>query len=124
MAGSLAVTPNSSVDEHLPQRQRQGKADHQARHRQGRAVPEHAAEHGARSGAERHANPELVRALAGDVRHHPVHADRGEQQRQHRERRDHHGVKARPGEQVADILLHRLHVRHGLRRDPRPGLPP
>ena len=87
-------------------REREGRepAGGEAAERHAQALPEHEAEHVARVGADRHADPDLLAPLADEVREQPVDPDGGEQQRQQREGREQSAREPRGGDRCA---LHR-----------------
>jgi hypothetical protein len=65
--------------------ERDRQADGDAAERQPQAARDHEAEHGRPIGADGHADADLARALADQVRQHAVNADCGKRERERRE---------------------------------------
>ena len=65
--------------------------------------------------AERHPQADVVGALRDEVRHHAVDADDRQNQREHRERSEHHHRETLTRQRMAHPARHRLDVedRHG-----------
>jgi len=72
------------------QRPRACQPQHDSDHRQFHSVPHHEPQHVCRARTERHANPDLLRALRHGKRHHAVNPNRREHERDAREDPQHH----------------------------------
>src|SRR5215212_2207883 len=110
---------------HQPrQRERAEEPDAHAQEREPHPAPQHERENGTRLRAEREADAYLLRVLRDEEGEHAVYAERRQGEREPREDREQRHADAALRRLLAENLLHRLHVRYGLRRVNRVDLTP
>lgn len=93
---------------------RQEHTNREPAERQSQATPAEEDQDIPRSRAERHGHADLVRALRDGIGKDAVQSDRGEQQREQRERAEQDGVLRRHRQLARHDLFDRLDLRHWL----------
>ena len=92
---------------HEPRRGKRGGHPHRgSRQRYGEPLTQNHPDDGLLGGAQRDADPDLARRLRHEIRHHAVHADRGEHERHAREHREQQHREALPGKRLVDPRRH------------------
>ena len=110
--GSVALTPNSSLPSNLVIPNAATSPIASPATVSIDAAPNHQSQHVNRQRAKRHANPEFLRPLRHEIRHHAVDSNRRKQQRQPRKYSKQLRFDARVRIRFHDHLLHLPHVEH------------
>ena len=108
VTGSAGATPYNSLDISRVSRERDDQTGHSANDRQRHSLTNDEPTHRRRLRAQRDANSDLMRASRDRIAHDTVDADRGQRERDRRERGEQHEIESRLRRRAGDRCAHRL----------------